>query len=70
MRYLLPGFEWVTPANSSWEITNPSSSTTILDKWLALVDLEKCVATNEVEIVRRSVNDPETFLDNRNSIGG
>jgi len=65
----LPSLERVAPVVTSWEVANPSSATTILSKRLT-VDLVGGVATNEVEVVRRGVNNPETFLRDGGSISG
>lgn len=61
-QYLLPGLEGVTPAVSGWVVANPSSSTTILDNRLVVVGQVGRFATNEVEVIRRGVNDLEAFL--------
>ena len=69
-RYHLPGLEWITPAFSSWVVTNPSSSSTILGKRLIVVVVVELVATNEVKVVRRGVNQAETFLRDGRGIEG
>ena len=66
----MPSLEWITPAVSSRVVTDPSSTATILGKRLTAVDLARKVATNEVEVVRRGVNELETPLRDRGGVGG
>ena len=67
-RYLLPGFEWVTPAVSVGIVTNPFSGTTILDERLTGIDFTGYMNTNEVKILGRGMDNSETLLHDGSSI--